>query len=285
MKKFIDKIFGPAELVIRVMGKSTDDQVGAYAAQSAFFILMSVFPFLILLLQLMKYAPISQEDLLFTVDSIFPDYLLPVLHDILQELYSSSFGYIGISSVTTLWAASKSMHALSTGLDRIAGITEHKNWFIVRLWALLYTLCLAILLVFAAAMTVFWRNVRSFLLHMRPKGIPLYLYSTAMRTVYVIFLMTLGISLMYRWFPHKKLKLSEQVPGAFVATIGWMLFSMFVTIYLGAFHGFSTYGSLTTLAIVMFWLYFSMYIVMIGAEVNEVMRQDREKKKRYSSGS
>ena len=164
------------------------------------------------------------------------------------------------------------------GLDRIAGITELKNWFIIRLWALLYTICLAILLMFAAAMTVFWRNVRTFLLHMRPKGVPLYLYSTAMRTVYVIFLMTLGISLMYRWFPHKKLKFSEQLPGAFVATIGWMAFSLFVTVYLGAFHAFSTYGSLTTLAIVMFWLYFSMYIIMIGAEVNEVMRQDRENK-------
>jgi membrane protein len=276
MKRLIKKIFEPAGFVVRVIGKSTDDQVGAYAAQSAFFILMSLFPFLILLLQLMKYAPVSQEDLLFTVDSIFPDYLLPALHDILQELYSSSFGYIGLSSVTTLWAASKSMHALSTGLDRIAGITELKNWFIIRLWALLYTICLAILLMFAAAMTVFWRNVRTFLLHMRPKGVPLYLYSTAMRTVYVIFLMTLGISLMYRWFPHKKLKFSEQLPGAFVATIGWMAFSLFVTVYLGAFHAFSMYGSLTTLAIVMFWLYFSMYIIMIGAEVNEVMRQDRE---------
>ena len=276
MKRLFKKIFEPAGFVVRVMGKSSDDQVGAYAAQSAFFILMSLFPFLILLLQLMKYAPVSQEDLLFTVDSIFPDYLLPALHDILQELYSSSFGYIGISSVTTLWAASKSMHALSTGLDRIAGITELKNWFVIRLWALLYTICLAILLMFAAAMTVFWRNVRTFLLHMRPKGIPLYLYSTAMRTVYVIFLMTLGISLMYRWFPHKKLKFSEQLPGAFVATIGWMAFSLFVTVYLGAFHAFSTYGSLTTLAIVMFWLYFSMYIIMIGAEVSEVMRQDRE---------
>jgi len=105
MKRLIKKIFEPAGFVVRVIGKSTDDQVGAYAAQSAFFILMSLFPFLILLLQLMKYAPVSQEDLLFTVDSIFPDYLLPALHDILQELYSSSFGYIGISSVTTLWAA------------------------------------------------------------------------------------------------------------------------------------------------------------------------------------
>jgi membrane protein len=57
-----------------------------------------------------------------------------------------------------------------------------------------------------------------------------------------------------------------------------MAFSLFVTVYLGAFHASSTYGSLTTLAIVMFWLYFSMYIIMIGAEVNEVMRQDRENK-------
>ncbi len=278
IRKILNRIIEPLAFVIRVFSKSTDDQVGAYAAQSSFFILMSLFPFLILVLQFMKYAPVSQEDLLFAVDSVFPDYLLPALHDILQELYSSSFGHIGLSTVTTVWAASKSMHALSTGLDRIAGVKEQKNWFVVRFWALIYTLCLAIALIVAAAMTVFWQNVRTYLLHMRPKGVPLYLYSNAMRMVYIIFLMTIGLTLMYRWFPHKKMKLVSQLPGAFLASIGWMLFSLFVAIYIGAFNGFSTYGSLTTLALVMFWLYFSMYIIMLGAEINEVIRQDKKRK-------
>lgn len=274
--KIFNKLITPGRIVFKVIGKSTDDQVGAYAAQSAFFILMSIFPFMILVLQLMKYAPISQEDLLFAVDSVFPDYILPSLHDILQELYSSSFGHIGLSSITTLWAASKAMHALSAGLDKIAGVRELKNWLVIRIWALLYTLCLAIAITLAAAMTVFWKNVRTFLLHMRPKGVSLYLYSTVLRTFYVIFLMTLALALMYRWFPHKKMKLSAQLPGAFVATVGWMMFSLFVTVYISAFNGFSMYGSLTTLALVMFWLYFSMYIIMMGAELNEVLRQEKE---------
>ena len=46
---------------LRVLGKCSHDGIGAYAAQSAFFVLMSVFPFLMLLLQLMRFAPVSQE--------------------------------------------------------------------------------------------------------------------------------------------------------------------------------------------------------------------------------
>ena len=72
--------------ILQVLGKCSRDGIGAYAAQSAFFVLMSVFPFLMLLLQLMRFAPVSQESLLYMVDNIFPDYLLPTMHEILQEL-------------------------------------------------------------------------------------------------------------------------------------------------------------------------------------------------------
>ena len=82
---------------------------------------------------------------------------------------------------------------------------------------------------------------------------------------------------MYKVFPHKKLKFVDQLPGAIVAAIGWYGFSAFVTIYISEFHGFSMYGSLTTLTLVMFWLYFCNYFIMIGAEVNEVIRRDRER--------
>ena len=99
-----------------------------------------------LLLQLMRFAPVSQESLLFMVDNIFPDYLLPTMHEILQELYSSSFGLVSVSVITTLWAASKAMHAVTTGLDRICRAEEVRNWIVIRLWALLYTCLLAIII-------------------------------------------------------------------------------------------------------------------------------------------
>lgn len=277
IKKIYDRIKDPLDFVLKVFRKSNQDGVGAFSAQSAFFILMSVFPFTMLLLQLMKVAPISQESLLYAVDSIFPDYLLPTIHEILQEIYSSSFGLVSATVVTTLWASSKAIHALQQGLGRICNEKKVRNWFVARAWAVLYTFLFAVFLVIAVTMIVFWQRARSFLIHYRPLGVPLHVYSTILQAIYTIVLLSLAFAVMYKVFPHKKLKFVDQLPGAIIAAIGWYGFSAFVTIYISEFHGFSMYGSLTTLTLVMFWLYFCNYFIMIGAEVNEVIRRDRER--------
>ncbi len=257
--------------ILQVLGKCSRDGIGAYAAQSAFFVLMSVFPFLMLLLQLMRFAPVSQESLLYMVDNIFPDYLLPTMHEILQELYSSSFGLVSVSVITTLWAASKAMHAVTTGLDRICRAEE-----------VLYTCLLAFIILLAVTSAVFWQALRDILVHYRPKGIPLHMYNTALRSVYLILLLTLVLVIMYKAFPHKRLSFLAQLPGAFFCAVSLYVFSNIISIYLNSFNGFSMYGSLTTLILVMFWLYFCNYFIMIGAEINEILRQSRAEEKETS---
>ena len=76
---------------------------------------------------------------------------------------------------------------------------------------------------------------------------------------------------MYKFLPHKKMKFVYQLPGAFAASIAWYVFSMLIAVYITEFNGFSMYGSLATLTLVMFWLFFSCYIILIGAEINELI--------------
>lgn len=258
----------------KVFLKGMDDQIAASAAQSAFFILMSVFPFLMLLLGLMKFAPVSQETLLYTVDNLLPEYVLPIVHQILQDIYSTSSGFVPLSALAALWASSKAMHALQEGLDRICRAEKIRNWFVIRLWALLYTLVFAFLLILAITFTAVWHPLRRELLQMRPKGVSLYVFATSIRACYTIILLTFGIAVMYKVFPHKKLSYIRQLPGAFFSAVAWYIFSLIVQVYVTKLKGFSTYGSLTTLMLVMFWLYFCCYFVMIGAEYNEMLRRD-----------
>ncbi|MDO4804810.1 MAG: YihY/virulence factor BrkB family protein [Lachnospiraceae bacterium] len=267
----------PIEFVIRVFRKSDQDDASAYAAQSAFFILMSAFPFAMLLLQLMKFAPVSSESLLFAVDSIFPEYLLPTIHAILQEIYSSTFSGVTVTVITALWASSKATHAVLQGLGHICNEDKVSNWFIIRARALLFTLLVAVILVLAVTMIYLWQEARSLLIQFRPRGIPLHIYYVLIRSIYTIVLVTIALAVIYKAFPRKKLKFLGQLPGAFAATLGIFGFSTFVAIYISEFNGFSMYGSLTTLTLVMFWLYFCNYFIMIGAEINEVIRRDKEK--------
>ena len=74
---------------------------------------------------------------------------------------------------------------------------------------------------------------------------------------------------MYRFVPGHKQGFKKQIPGAIVATLGWYIISWIFSIYLDTFKGFSVmYGSLTTIVLAMMWVYFCMYIILIGAEVN-----------------
>ncbi len=269
---------------LEVFNKAARDRASAYASQVAFYILMSVFPFAILVLQLIRIAPVSQEGMLFAIDSIFPEYLLTTMHAILQEIYSTHFGLVPLTIVMMLWTTSKVMHALTAGLDTICAKRDMRNWVVVRAWSLVCTGLLAILIIVAAASTVVWQPIRKLLMLYRPRGVGLSAYATFIRTVYTMIVGTLLIAFLYKVLPRRHLHFVAQLPGAVLAIAALYIFSLGVSVYVSRFNGFSTYGSLTTLTLIMFWLYFSCWFIMLGAVVNEVMRRNRVARQQAKDG-
>lgn len=271
----VELVAGLYNFVVRVLVRAARDRASAYAAQVAFYILMSVFPFAILILQLISVAPVSQESMLFVIDNAFPDYLLSPLHSLLQEVYSSHYGLVPVLVVTMLWTTSKVMHAMVLGLDAICTdeAERSRNWFTVRAWSLVCTGMLAILMVLVAASTVLWNPLRIFLMRHRPYGVSLSTYGSAIRTVYTLLIGTFLLAGLYKFVPRRRLRYRAQLPGAFIAILSIYVFTIGIAIYVSNFNGFSVYGSLTTLTLIMFWLYFSCDILLIGAAANEELRQ------------
>lgn len=65
-----------------------------------------------------------------------------------------------------------------------------------------------------------------------------------------------------------------QLMGAAFSAVGWMIVSWIFSVYLDIFKGFSSmYGSLTTIVLIMLWLYFCMYILLFGGEVNVILQE------------
>jgi membrane protein len=265
--------FCPAKFVVRVLKKSSADRVGAYSAQIAFYILMTVFPMVILFLQLIKAAPISQESILYAIDNVFPDYLLTTLHELLQEVYSASAGLVPITVITMLWTISKVMHAMTQGLDTICTTEGARNWVVVRIWSILCTGLIFVVAVALVASFIGWRPLKIFLIRHRPQGMSLSGFSEAIDVIYTMIIGVLSVSVLYKILPRRKLRFVAQFPGALFAVFAVMLLSNALSVYVGHFNGFSAYGSLTTLTLVMFWLYFSCYFLMMGAVINEVLQE------------
>ena len=78
-----------------------------------------------------------------------------------------------------------------------------------------------------------------------------------------------------------KTKWKHQIPGSVFSAVGWQVISLIFSVYLDIFEGFSTmYGSLTTIILVMLWLYFCMYMILLGGVINITVFRDNLDKDR-----
>ena len=110
----------------RIMG----DHVGAYAAQSAFFILLSFIPFMMLLLNIIQYTPLTEEAVSSAVMSIIPEDFHGVVKTIIMEIYRRSSAILPVSAIIALWSAGKAITSLTYGLNTVYHVKETRNYFL-----------------------------------------------------------------------------------------------------------------------------------------------------------
>lgn len=253
--------------------KLRDDSVSAFAAQAAFFIILSVFPFLMFLLTLLNYLPISIEEVHVITDSLFPETVNTMLKSVIAELSIKSSGAVlSVTVIATLWSASRGMLALSKGLNAVYQHRETRNYFALRAAAAFYTLVFTLLLIATLILLVFGNQLYHFIITRIPLLEELALLIMSMRSLVTMAVLTITFLLMYLFIPNRKSKLFMELPGAILTAGGWLGFSYLFSFYIDHMGSFSyLYGSLTALAVCMLWLYFCMYILFIGAEVNMIL--------------
>ncbi len=265
--KIIKKIFNE---FLYFLLRIREDHVSSFAAQSSFFLIISIFPLLLLILNTIKYTPVTKSFLLQLATDIFPRAFDPLIITVIDEMYSNSSGtIISITAILAIWSASKGIMGLIRGLNFIYHIKEKRNYFIVRFVASVYTIILVAGIAVSLVLLVFGNY---FLKALEPAA-PfiyriIYVLSTS-KYIYVPIFLTLIFVLLYKIVPYEKLSISYLLPGAVFSSIGWILFSFAFSIYVDHFANSSyMYGSLTTVVLLMLWMYFEIYIVFLGAEIN-----------------
>jgi len=256
----------------QVLQNQNKHEISVYAAQASYFIIMAVFPIIMLLLNLIKFLPVSATDLIAVLEEMFPEVIAPLLKEIISDLYDKSSGTIlSVSALTALWSASKGVISLEKGLIEISGNQKKQGFVLHRSISIFYTFAFIIIFIFSLVLLVFGNGIQMTLSDRFPMVAKITAYLISIRTLLSILILTLFFSYLYKMFPRRKAKLKNQLPGALFSTFGWMLFSFFFSIYVDNFGNFSyMYGSLTTIILLMLWLYVCIYIVFIGAEINMV---------------
>lgn len=266
----------------------TLDHVNAYAAQSSFFIIIAIFPLLMLILTLIRYTPVTEQDLIKSALAIMPDTLDPLIEQIIGEMYSqSNFAILSITAVTALWSASKGILAVIRGLNSVFGIDEKRNYFHLRLVASFYTIILLILIVLSLGFMVFGNSVLRIFSQNMPLLYELAEFIISLRGFYIPIIFTIAFVYVYRIVPIRQFNFFDYLPGALFTSLGWIIFSYVYAIYVDNFSSSTyIYGSLTTVVLLMLWVYICMYILFMGAEINmqfkEHFRKARDVIKSYT---
>lgn len=252
--------------------KLNADNVSAFSAQAAFFLIISFFPFAMFLMTLLNYLPFSKSELLSTVEAAFPETIRGYLSDILNELLEKSNGtMLSITAIAALWSASKGFYSVVRGLDTIYHSTGKRNYFLTRLLAALYTLLFAVLIIAVLCIFVFGNQIYLWSLQYVPILSEMALLIISVRTLVGFCLMILFFALVFITMPNRKSSFFAELPGAIIASAGWIGFSYLFSFYIDNFSNYSaTYGSLTAVVLCMLWFYACMYIMFIGAEINQV---------------
>ncbi|MDE6815614.1 MAG: YihY/virulence factor BrkB family protein [Lachnospiraceae bacterium] len=246
--------------------------ISSFAASTAFFLFLSMIPMLMLLCALIPYTPITEANLMDVAREITPDTMDSLVVNIIHDVYNKSIGIVSVTAVVTLWSAGKGMLALMRGLNVINDVEEDRNYMVLRVVASLYTILILILMILSLLIMIFGNILIGLVERRIPQTSYFFEILLHFRTLFVWFVLTIFIALMYTYVPGGKLGFKMQLPGAVVAAVGWSIITWFFSIYVDRFNGFSTYGSLTTIIILMLWLYSCMYIVMMGAFLNRYFK-------------
>lgn len=246
--------------------------ISAFAASTAFFLVLSIVPMLILICTIIPYTPLTEENLVRAVTEITPDRMDFLVESLIAEVYDKSAGILSVAAITTLWSAGKGVLALMRGLNAIGGVEEDRNYFVVRLVASLYTVVMLVVLILSLFIMVFGNQLVELLLYRVPQLQILVSFLMNFRFLLVWAILTLLFSAVYAYVPNEKLAFGEQVPGAAFAAVVWSVFSWGFSLYVERTESYSIYGSLSLIVIVMVWMYFCMYIIMIGAYLNRYFR-------------
>lgn len=270
------------ELLLRMFRRLRHDDITAYAAQITFYIVLSLFPFLLLLTNILSRLDFASFDLGSIFDMLRSSYVIPsAAIDVIESVFSEIKlvnNSLSLYIVVIIWSASRGVRAIMTGMQMCYRTRESRSLVVKFLLSFFYTISFAIMIVLFLVLVFFgdWfgQLLFSFL---RLNRLYIWIWNLFRYLTPVLFMLVTYL-LLYRMIPNKPLKFRNVFIGALFATVASFLVSQLFSFYVGRFANYSAlYGSISGIIVIFLWLYFISNILMLGVELNAVLYEMDEK--------
>jgi membrane protein len=275
---------GALAIARHVMRAAASDRISLTAAGCAFYAMLALFPaiFLLVLVYGLWFDKATVEPQLEVLRELVPEETFALIADRLHQLVEQprprlEWGAM-VSGGVAIWSASAGTRAMIGALNMAHGVEEERNFFLYHLLAIGMTLSITIAATLAIAALVALPGVAALLGLPAPQAWTL----RGMSMGTLLGLVFIGLVLVYRLGPSGRHPgIFWTLPGALVATLLWAAASAGFTLYVSNFATYDLmYGPLGAVVALLMWFWVSVYVVLLGAELNVALRRLRASTRR-----
>ncbi|WP_062197085.1 YihY/virulence factor BrkB family protein [Massilibacterium senegalense] len=260
--------------------KVMEEDIFSLSAQISYYLILSLFPFLMFTVTLLGFLPIRTDDVLSLLEGVAPEESLKIIEPNLHSVFETKrSGLLSITIIATIWSASNGINAIIRSLNKAYDVTENRTFIKTRGNAIILTIIMIFIIVLALVLPVFGDWIAHFIfvtLNVSSTLVPIW---TLIRWLASFCVLYFAFLLIYVWSPNMKLHFQDVGTGALFAASGWLLVSYLFSYFVNHFGNYSaTYGSLAGVIVLMLWFYISGMILIVGGILNAFLMKKRKEK-------
>ncbi|MCF1505377.1 YihY/virulence factor BrkB family protein [Afifella sp. H1R] len=264
---------GWKDIFWRVSQEIGEDRVSLVAGGVTFYLLLAAFPALGALVSIygLYNDPANLASQLQSLQAVMPQAGMDILQQELERLVTAKSSSLSFAFLTTLalslWSANKGVKSLFQALNVAYEEKEKRNFFVLNVVSLAFTLGFLILIILFLSATIVVPAVLAYL------GLHQGWLVASIRWPILLLVAAFSIGILYRYGPSRRPSRWRWVTwGGTITAVVWIAASILFSWYIANFADYNaTYGSLGAVIGIMMWIWVSVFVLLAGAELNAEM--------------
>lgn len=254
-----------------------DADMDTYSAAVAFQMLFSIFPFLMVFIAILGVFDLEEfyEMLYSLVGPVIPGDATTLLDQVVAEINQPTGGIIPLALLAALWLASSAMRSATHALNIVYQVEQDKPFWSRFLLSIVYTLCIAALLILALVFMITGPQAMEWLGGLIGLDDTFILLWTWIRWPVILLILMTTVWFIYYAAPDVPMKRKSIIPGAVLSVLVWTGMSFGFDLYMRTFVDLSIlYGSIGAIIFLLLYFYISAAVLLMGAMLNHVMETE-----------
>jgi membrane protein len=257
----------------------SEDHVMAFAGNLTYKALFAIFPFFTFLLSLLGIFNADElvNTMINRLSGVLPqsatEFIEKQLLSITQSQAESAFTLAAIVSILlALWGVSGAFRSVMEAMNVMYEVEEDRPFWMKYGISIFISLAVIVLMLTALGIVVFGSSVGGGLAAAVGLGSVFQTVWSIVQWPILACIVLFAFAIVYYFGPAAKQKWRWISPGSILAFVFWLVFSLLFSFYVGNFGSYNeTYGSLAGVILLMLYIYYSAVIMLIGAEMNQVI--------------